>query len=570
MGRLLAKLKRLPRNAVVAGFVAFASVATGLALYSSASAGNVAISFNPDCGTNAVMYCGAKDVNQVKSKYANGDGLNSAASLHHIYNYSFFGISTTDINNMDKYAVSGYVTRDGNVHANGQVVATNAYTAGRHYLSGSTKHVVSGTTFYTRPTSISFVTQSSFKAYVVMKDGKFDYAILARCGNPVHAKPKLPNYTIQKDVRVKGTNTWHQSVSVKAGAKVEYRVTVKSTGAVTVNNVSVSDTLPANVEYVANSLQRNGVSISSTGFFGSGNSVSRIAPGNSVTYTFDAVVAPNETVYECQEATYNNVAKMTSPGLPNKQDDADVSKTCAPKPALSCVDLVATPTTTPREYSFTTRATAENGATVTGYHYEFGVGDNQTQDETSSDLTNTVTHAYDNDGSYTIVVTVKFDVLGEAKSETCQTSVGIETPAYSCDAFDVEKGDNRTVTVNRFSTSQSGGAEYANVVIDWGDGASSEPANKAVGQTHQYTADGTYNIVATAYFNVPGEDNPVAAPAGHCAASVSFNTPTPPPVTPPTPELPNTGAGDVIGFFSATTIAGGLLHRFFLRRKFVA
>jgi hypothetical protein len=122
------------------------------------------------------------------------------------------------------------------------------------------------------------------------------------------------------------------------------------------------------------------------------------------------------------------------------------------------------------------------------------------------------------------------------------------------------------VTVNKFSTSQTGGATYKEVRIDWGDGAISEPAVKAIGQSHSYKADGTYTIVATAYFTV--NDQTVSAPAGHCQTQVTFKTTTPP-VTPPK-ELPNTGAGDVIGFFSATTIAGGLLHRFFLRRKFVA
>jgi hypothetical protein len=40
-----------------------------------------------------------------------------------------------------------------------------------------------------------------------------------------------------------------------------------------------------------------------------------------------------------------------------------------------------------------------------------------------------------------------------------------------------------------------------------------------------------------------------------------------PPVLGTSTELPNTGAGDVIGFFSATTIAGALIHRFMLRKR---
>ncbi len=653
--RLINKLKGMPRNLIVGVFVAVASVATGFALYTNANAANIVLNDGSECVKQSVIWCGSQDLATLQTKYKNGDGHNSAASIHNIYASPKFGITSTDIANMSKYAVAGSVTSDGKVYVGNELVATNAYTASRGTTSDSEKVTYNGTTFYIRHTRVSWYKPVT-KAYVVMINGKFQFAVMGPCGNPIKATPKLPDYSILKDVRVKGSSTWLNSVSVKSNTRVEYRVTVKSTGAVSAKNIKVNDILPSNVQYVSSTLKRDGMAIGSSAFFGTGDTISSLSPGKTVTYTFEAIVAPNDTVYTCEAKTYVNTAKMSSAGLPSKSDTANVSKTCAAKPTYSCTSL--TQKSLARDtFEFTAKAQADNGATITGYEYNFG--DDNTKTETTSASTNTVSHKYsqagtytvtvtalvnangtqratskecvttvtvkeaavakcenlkltlgDNrtvtatvtyttsggavlkniaydfgdgtavvndtkttvdhqyakDGNYTVVATLSF-TGGEVVDQECQASIGINTPAYSCDAFDVTKGDNRTVTVNKFSTSQSGGATYKEVRIDWGDGAMSEPAVKAIGQTHSYKADGTYTIVATAYFNV--NDQTVSAPAGHCQTEVTFTTPETPPVTPPQ-VLPNTGAGDVIGFFGATTLAGGLLHRFFLRRKFEA
>jgi uncharacterized repeat protein (TIGR01451 family) len=62
-----------------------------------------------------------------------------------------------------------------------------------------------------------------------------------------------------------------------------------------------------------------------------------------------------------------------------------------------------------------------------------------------------------------------------------------------------------------------------------------------------------------------------ATPEGYGAISDTANLSVVPeqckPTTPPK-ELPNTGAGDVVGIFVATTIAGAVAHRYFYGRKF--
>ncbi|HET7320790.1 MAG TPA: hypothetical protein VFI84_04395 [Candidatus Saccharimonadales bacterium] len=147
-----------------------------------------------NCDDNAVLYCGALSSDNLIHKYDNGDGKNSAQSIHDIYSYTKFGITSTEVHAIGSTAVAGTVTKTGNVIVGGKVVATNAMTAGRQQLSGGTKTSSGGTTFYVRSPSVSF-TQDTLDAYVVMKNGAFQFAILSSCGNPVAATPVKPKTT---------------------------------------------------------------------------------------------------------------------------------------------------------------------------------------------------------------------------------------------------------------------------------------------------------------------------------------------------------------------------------------
>lgn len=142
-----------------------------------------------DCNANSVIWCGASGVKTIQNDYAHGDKHNSAKSIQTIY--SQFGISQSDINNLGTTAVAGSVTKSGDVYVGKQLVATNALTAGRENISGSTKVTVNGVTFYERKPSVSFL-NNSLTAYVVMQNGQFKFALLSACGNPVKATPKPP------------------------------------------------------------------------------------------------------------------------------------------------------------------------------------------------------------------------------------------------------------------------------------------------------------------------------------------------------------------------------------------
>jgi hypothetical protein len=133
-----------------------------------------------DCDSNAVINCGAMTVNELQNR------VSSNANARAVY--SSFGISSADISNMDSTSVNGTVTRGGRVMLNGDTVATNAMTAGMQNMGGSTQTTHGGITFFMRPPSVSFAS-SSLPAFVVMKNGHFDFAIIKSCGNPVKATP---------------------------------------------------------------------------------------------------------------------------------------------------------------------------------------------------------------------------------------------------------------------------------------------------------------------------------------------------------------------------------------------
>jgi uncharacterized repeat protein (TIGR01451 family) len=147
------------------------------------------------------------------------------------------------------------------------------------------------------------------------------------------------------------------------------------------------------------------------------------------------------------------------------------------------------------------------------------------------------------------------------------------TPAYACTALGITAEDNRTVKVSNFTTTATNGATFTNASIDWGDNSTATTTSTPVGQTHQYAANGTYTITATANFSVKGQNQ--SATSESCAQKVTFSSTTPPTVTPPTTTtttpapttLVNTGAGNTIGLFAAVTAAGTVAYRYFLGRR---
>jgi hypothetical protein len=137
----------------------------------------LAIAAGKDCDSYSIINCGVTSTADLKDKYGGGSYIRNV--------FRYFGISAANIDTIGKTAVQGTVFRNGDVKVNGKVVATKATTAARLRVTSRDKKVtVNDATFYTRPLSASW-SHDSAPAYVVMKSGIFQFAILAPCGNPI-------------------------------------------------------------------------------------------------------------------------------------------------------------------------------------------------------------------------------------------------------------------------------------------------------------------------------------------------------------------------------------------------
>lgn len=134
---------------------------------------------------NAVVNGGVHSVSAITAAY------NSDACVREIF--GSFGISRADINNLPNTAVAGTVTKSGDVFAGGRLVARNATTGGHQNMSGSTSVSLGDPSckLFKRPPSVSFVS-SPLPAFVSMENDRFQFAIIASCGNAVMATPTTP------------------------------------------------------------------------------------------------------------------------------------------------------------------------------------------------------------------------------------------------------------------------------------------------------------------------------------------------------------------------------------------
>jgi uncharacterized repeat protein (TIGR01451 family) len=149
--------------------------------------------------------------------------------------------------------------------------------------------------------------------------------------------------------------------------------------------------------------------------------------------------------------------------------------------------------------------------------------------------------------------------------ENCQPEQP-KTPVYTCDLLTKQQIADRAYryTVNYTALN---GASLKFVTYNFGDGSDNFMTDKTTAD-HTYAKDGTFVTRATLTFSVNGQDKVVDS--DKCAVPVTL-TSTPPktPETPQTPakELPNTGAGDILGLFGATSLIGAILHRLYATRK---
>lgn len=441
--KLLSSIKKYMKT----GLVVAAVLGIGSVQFQGNAAANVSLGGPQDCDANAVIYCGAQSTGSLISKYNNGTSQNSTKSIHDIF--AKFGISSAEVNAMNSTAVAGRITKTGEVYINSSsaAVATNALTVGRQDIPGSTKVTHNGTTMYTRAPGVSF-RSDSLPAFVVMKDGVFQYAVLASCANPVTATPKTPpkpqtapKVTINKTVAPKGSTNYTKDVTVKSGSRVNYRIDVTSNGTEAAKSVIVKDVLPAHATYVSGTLVRGASRVTDAQaakfFSAEGVNIGDVAVGQTISFRFDAIIGQQATDTSCKKETITNKGVTSATNVPASESTANVNKECEPvKPVVTppvCVDfdIAAGENRTVRvtKFEFTS-----NDAKFVHAVINWDVNKTNATTGNINNSNNVVgqTHQYAADGTYLVGVSITF--LQDGKTVTvggpeCQKQVAFTTAA---------------------------------------------------------------------------------------------------------------------------------------------
>ncbi len=466
-----------------------------------------------NCDNNAVIAGGANSTSAVINATNNGTSCkvngttysSSAASIQHIYSYA--GISSSDIQNLGTTAVAGSVNKNGNVYVGNQLVATGAWTAGRQVTSNEKSCSTPrnwGGTTFYTRYPSCSFGSNSLTAYVVMQNGSFKFAILSACGNPVRAASIAP---------ANGMLACTQLLATPG--------TVESNGDQSFTFVSNATATNANISKYAFGFGNGSSQTINSSSTSVTSEQQTYAPG---TYTIQVQVSGTaKNVYTTAPSSNGCTTNITIPPL--QQTGTLVCD------GLQLNEIGSTDTNTGAvTYDLTAQATASN-ANITDYVFDFGNGATQTVNTNANNATSEHVTFAAGESFPSIFVTV----YGTGQNGTALTAGGASS---SCST-------NLVVPAQTCATGSKS--------------STCQPTCTAPnGQT--YPA-GSANCEVCKY------NSQISANSTSCVPPATPTTPTTP-TTPAPKELVNTGAGNIIGLFVGSSIAGMALYRFFLGRRF--
>ncbi len=140
-----------------------------------------------------------------------------------------------------------------------------------------------------------------------------------------------PGFELNKMVQIKGSDSWSENVTVKANDTVRYRIQFKNTGNTKLENVVISDKLPAGLNYVAGSTVLYNAEYTDGKTMGDeivngGLNIGSVEAGSEATIYFYATV-DNSFADDCDDSKLTNIVagKYNNDDNTEKTDTADVT-----------------------------------------------------------------------------------------------------------------------------------------------------------------------------------------------------------------------------------------------------
>ena len=165
---------------------------------------------------------------------------------------------------------------------------------------------------------------------------------------------------------------------------------------------------------------------------------------------------------------------------------SQVTQTVTPSHAAPVVSF--TSGATDLSVSFASAASASDGATVTGYSWDFGDG-------SAAVTTSSPTYVYGAAGSYSVSLKVT-DSLGGTNTATHQVTVAHANPIATFTST-----TNGLIATFSASARTSGGASVSGYSWNFGDGSA---VGSGLATSHTYAAGGTYTVALTVLDNSGG------------------------------------------------------------------
>lgn len=251
----------------------------------------------------------------------------------------------------------------------------------------------------------------------------------------IRVKVTAPEVQIEKLVSKvempKMTDT-SESVTVKRGETVHWRLNYKNSGSLFADDVVVRDTLPAGLTVVPGSVKLTTSAGTDTladdALSSGGQTVGDYIPEGNGVIRFSTKV---ETAPDVCELV--NTAFVKASNTPTEDSDTAkiiISDCVTQTPVYACEAMTLT-LVKGRTYKYEVRTTATNGAKVK--HYEYNFADNtpvMMSDKAS------VEHTYAQDGKYAPSVKVTFEVNGQLVTDDggeCMKNLTVDTKVPMCE-----------------------------------------------------------------------------------------------------------------------------------------